>query len=52
MPVVLRTETECDEWLKAPADQIETIQARVLRLESLEIVDDEEAAQYVGGYIK
>ena len=52
MPVILRTETECDEWLKAPADRVEAIQARVLPAEALDIVPDEEALQYVGGYLK
>jgi putative SOS response-associated peptidase YedK len=52
MPVILRTASECDEWLKAPPEQIEAIQKRVLATETLEIVGDEEAAQYVGGYIK
>jgi putative SOS response-associated peptidase YedK len=52
MPVILCTETECDEWLKASADRIEAIQARVLPAEALEIVPDEEALQYVGGYLK
>lgn len=52
MPVVLRSEAERAEWLGAPADQIEAIQARVLPAEALEIVPDEEVAQYVGSYIK
>ena len=52
MPVILTNELECKQWLSAPADQVETIQARVLPAEALQIVDDEEAAQYVGGYIK
>ncbi|GIK49912.1 MAG: DUF159 family protein [Alphaproteobacteria bacterium] len=52
MPVVLRSELECRQWLNAAPDQIETIQARVLSNDALEIVPDEEAAQYVGGYIK
>jgi len=52
MPVVLRGEFECRQWLNAAPDQIETIQARVLPAEALEIVSDDEAAQYVGGYIK
>ncbi len=52
MPFVLRSEGERDAWLNAPADQVEDIQARVLPTEALEIVADEEAAQYVGGYIK
>ena len=52
MPVVLRSVFECKEWLNAPPDRIEEIQARVLPSEALEIVSDAEAADYVGGYIK
>ena len=52
MPVVLRSDVEIEEWLGASADQIEAIQSRVLPTEALEIVFDDEAAQYVGGYIK
>ncbi len=52
MPVILTSVFECKQWLNAPADQIEAIQARVLPTEALEIIPDEEAAQYVGGYIK
>jgi putative SOS response-associated peptidase YedK len=52
MPVVLRSAEECDEWLTAPPDQISTIQARVLPAEALEILPDQQAAEYVGGYIK
>lgn len=52
MPVVLRTEAACEEWLSAPPDQIEAIQARVLPTDALEIVPDDQAAQYAGGYIK
>lgn len=52
MPVVLRSDVEREEWLNAPADQVEEIQTRVLPTEALEIVADEEAAQYVGGYVK
>lgn len=52
MPVVLRSEFECRQWLNAAPDQVETIQSRVLSTDALEIVPDEEAAQYVGGYIK
>ena len=36
----------------APADQIETIHARILPADALDIISDEEAAQYVGGYLK
>jgi putative SOS response-associated peptidase YedK len=52
MPVILRGEHEIEEWLMAAADQIEIIQARVLPVDALEIVGDEEAAQFVGGYLK
>lgn len=52
MPVVLRTEAEKEEWLAAPAEQIEAIQARVLPADALKIVGDEEASQYAGGYLK
>ncbi|MGH6951051.1 MAG: SOS response-associated peptidase [Vitreimonas sp.] len=52
MPVVLRTEAEYEEWLNAPAGEIAGIQARELPVEALEVVPDEEAAQYVGGYLK
>lgn len=52
MPVVLRTEEEREEWLSAPASQIEAIQARVLQPTALHIVSDDEAAQYVGAYLK
>ena len=52
MPVVLPSASACDEWMNAPPDQIEAIQARVLPTEALEIVGDDEAGQYVGGYLK
>jgi putative SOS response-associated peptidase YedK len=52
MPVILRGDGECEEWLSAPADQIEAIQARVLPTDALEVAPDDEAAQYVGGYLK
>jgi putative SOS response-associated peptidase YedK len=52
MPVVLADQAACEEWLNAPPDEIEAIQARVLPAGALEIVGDEEAAQYVGGYLK
>ena len=52
MPVILRTDAEREEWLSAPAKDIARIQARVLPTEALEIVSDDEAAQYVGGYLK
>lgn len=52
MPVILRTESEFAEWLSAPADRIEQIQARVLPASALEVVSDDEAAQFVGGYLK
>jgi putative SOS response-associated peptidase YedK len=52
MPVILRSKRDQEEWLTAPANQIEEIQARVLPVDSLEVVADDEAAQYAGGYIK
>lgn len=52
MPVILRSEFECRQWLNVVPADIEAIQARVLPTEALEIVLDDEAAQYVGGYIK
>lgn len=52
MPVILRGGGDCEEWLSVLADSIEAIQARVLPTEALEIVPDDEAAQYVGGYLK
>lgn len=52
MPVVLRTEAEVEEWLSAPSSEIEAIQARVLPSDALEIVSDDEATQYAGGYVK
>jgi putative SOS response-associated peptidase YedK len=50
--VILSTEEQREEWLTAPPDQVEPIQARVLPPNALEIVPDDEAAEYVGGYIK
>lgn len=52
MPVVLSTKAECEEWLSAPTDKLEAIQSRVLRTDALEIVPDDEAAVFVGGYLK
>jgi putative SOS response-associated peptidase YedK len=52
MPVVLRTQADREEWLTAPAADISEIQTRVLPTDALEIVSDDEAAQYVGGYLK
>lgn len=52
MPVILANQFACKEWLNAPPDQIEAIQARVLAAEVLQIVPEDEAAQYVGGYLK
>lgn len=52
MPVVLCSEAERKEWLSAPSSEVEAIQSRVLSSEALEIVPDDEAAQYAGGYIK
>ena len=52
MPVILTNQFACKEWLNAPLDQMEAIQARVLATDALEIVSDEEASQYTGGYLK
>lgn len=52
MPVVLRNAAEREEWLQAPAAEVAAIQARVLPCEVLEIVPQEEAAQFVGAYLK
>lgn len=52
MPVVLTSIFECKQWLNAPPEQIETIQARALPADALEIVPDAEAAEFVGGYLK
>lgn len=52
MPVILTNQFACKEWLNAPTDQIEIIQARVLPTPVLEIVSDEEASQYGGGYLR
>lgn len=52
MPVVLRSPDEREEWLQAPPDRIEEIQGRVLPADALEIVGDEEAVEFVGGYLK
>ncbi len=52
MPVILSTEEERQEWLSAPAAEIAAIQAWVLDASALEIISDDEAAEYAGGYIK
>lgn len=52
MPVILRTQAEREEWLNAPASAVAEIQARVLPTDALEILGDQEAAQYAGGYLK
>jgi putative SOS response-associated peptidase YedK len=52
MPVVLPTKAAQDEWLEAPAAEIDGIQCRVLPTDALETVPEDEAAIYVGGYIK
>lgn len=52
MPVILANQFACKEWLNAPPGRIEAIQARVPAAEVLQIVPDDEAAQYVGGYLK
>lgn len=52
MPVVLCGEDAFEEWLSAPLDRIEEIQARALPHDALEIVPDDEAEQFVGNYMK
>src|SRR5690606_16008575 len=52
MPVILSTEAQYEEWLTAPANTVEAIQARVLDNSALEVLGDDEAADYAGGYIK
>lgn len=52
MPVVLATQEAQHEWLNAAADQVATIQARMLANDVLEVVSDEEAGDFVGAYIK
>lgn len=52
MPVVLTNQFACKEWLNAPPDQIEAIQARVLPADALEILSEEQASVYAGGYLK
>ncbi|MEZ5958740.1 MAG: SOS response-associated peptidase family protein [Hyphomonadaceae bacterium] len=52
MPVILSNVFECKEWLNAPPERIEMIQSRVLPAEALDVLSDEEAGQYVGGYLK
>lgn len=52
MPVILGDDRQCHEWLTAPSDQIEAVQSRVAPTSALEIVADDEAVQFVGGYIK
>lgn len=52
MPVVLTTVFECKQWLNAPVEALEGIQARVLAAHTLEVLSDEEAAQYVGAYLE
>lgn len=52
MPVVLATPEERKEWLTASAACVAEIQSRVLPADVLEIVPDDEAAAFVGGYLK
>lgn len=52
MPVIVRGHAEEEEWLCADADEIGSIQSRVLPAEALEVLSDEEASAYVGGYLK
>ncbi len=52
MPVVLRSQAEQEEWLMSPADRVAEIQARTLPVDALEVVSDDEAKEFVGGYLK
>lgn len=52
MPVILDTEQARTEWLAAGPESVETIQSRGLSADAIVIVSDDEAAQYVGGYIR
>lgn len=52
MPVVLVGREQQEEWLTAPASAVAAIQSRALSAEALEIVPDDEAAEFVGGYLK
>jgi hypothetical protein len=52
MPAVLTNQFARKEWLNAPPQQIEMMQARGLPTDALEIVGEEEIAQHVGGYLK
>ena len=52
MPVVLATPEAREEWLTVSAASVAEIQSRVLPVDVLEIVPDEEAAAFVGGYLK
>jgi putative SOS response-associated peptidase YedK len=52
MPVVLLSREAQQEWLGAEPSRIEELQSRVLATDALEIVDDEEASEFVGGYLK
>jgi putative SOS response-associated peptidase YedK len=52
MPVVLRSESEQQEWLSVASHEIGTIQKRVLPADALHIVPNDKAAEFVGGYIK
>ena len=52
MPVILTNQFACKEWLNASPDQLEAMQARVLPTDALEIVPDDEAEQFTGGYLK
>lgn len=52
MPVVLATPEALEEWLTVSAALVAEIQSRVLPADVLEIVPDDEAAAFVGGYLK
>lgn len=51
MRVVIAKQERCEEWLGAPASEIERLQARVLPTDALEIISDAEAEAYAGNYI-
>jgi putative SOS response-associated peptidase YedK len=52
MPVILATHEQREEWMSAPATKVGEIQLRILPTDVLEILPDDEAAQFVGGYLK
>lgn len=52
MPVVLSSPDLCEAWLTLPPASINEIQDAVLPSDDLEILSDDEASQFVGGYLK